>query len=48
MTAPPMYTDGISRALPILAQITPMVDAVPKEVPVSADIPQQSRNVSTR
>ena len=34
--------------IPMLMQMTPMVAEVPKEVPVSTEIPQQSRKETSR
>ena len=47
-TAPPVSTMGTPMARPSAAQITPMVAAVPKDVPVSTESRQLSRNTMTR
>lgn len=46
--APPVSTGETSMAVPIAAQMTPIVAAVPKEVPVRTEITQLSRKVISR
>lgn len=46
--APPVSTGETPIAVPIAAQITPIVAAVPKEVPVSTERPQLSRKLISR
>lgn len=48
MMAPPEYIGGIFMLLAIVMQITPMVAAVPKDVPVRADTRAHSRNDARR
>ena len=47
-TAPPVRITGTPMTLPMVAQMTPMVAAVPKEVPVSTDTPAFKRKVMSR
>src|SRR5574344_2225403 len=46
--APPRYTGLMPITLPILMVMTPIVAAVPKEVPVSRDNRQLSKKVITK
>ena len=47
-TAPPIRRMSTPIAPPIVAQITPMVAALPKEVPIRTDTAQLSRKVIRR
>ena len=46
--APPRSRGLVPAEIPMLMQMTPMVAEVPKEVPVSTEIPQQSRKETSR
>ena len=46
--APPISIGDTPRLMPMVLQMTPMVAAVPKDVPVSTEIRQFSKNAMSR